>query len=79
MTVKAHSDISVPHTGGWLRLSIDIPDIAELTPDEAKFIDSITEQVYGRLRDMIGERAAARLSNYEAPAEDSASIPKRQD
>ena len=65
MTTSAHSEISVPHTGGFLRLSIDIPDMAALAPDEAKFIDAISEQVYGRLRDMIGERAAARLSEHE--------------
>ena len=63
--MKSHSDISVPHTGGWLRLSVDIPDTEALSPDEAKFINHITEQVFGRLRDMIGERAAARLSDDE--------------
>jgi hypothetical protein len=67
MTTSSYSHISVPHTGGWLELKVRIPNVAELTPDEAKFIDAITEQVYGRLRDMIGERAAARLSEYEQP------------
>jgi hypothetical protein len=60
MTLSTHSEITVPYTGGFMRLSIDIPDMAALTPDEAKFIETITEQVYGRLRDMIGVAAAAR-------------------
>ena len=62
MTTSSHSEISVPHSGGWLRLTVDIPDHDKLTPEEASFINEITEQVYARLRGMIGERAAARLS-----------------
>ena len=62
MTTSAHSEISVPHTGGWLKLTIDIPDMDALSPDEAEFVNHISEQVYGRLRDMIGAAAATRLS-----------------
>jgi hypothetical protein len=60
VTTSFHSEVSVPHTGGFLQLTIDIPDKAALTPAEAEFIDAITGQVYGRLRAIIGERAAAR-------------------
>jgi len=62
MSMSSHSEISVPHSGGFLRLTVDIPDHDALDADEAEFINKITDMVYGRLRDMIGPRAATRLS-----------------
>jgi hypothetical protein len=34
MTMKSRSDISVPHTGGWLRLTVDVAKLSELASAE---------------------------------------------
>lgn len=56
MSMSSHSEIMVPHSGGWLRLLVDITDHDALTADEAEFINKMTGLVYDRLSGMIGER-----------------------
>src|SRR5262249_50363484 len=58
VSMSSHSEISVPHTGGFVRLTVDVPDHGALDADEAEFIGKISDMVYGRLRDMLGTAAA---------------------